>query len=190
MKGIAIKFAIAANVVAGVVAMDISTANAAGFTGNYAPTNWEFFDNAGGSIDLSGTPGTIELTGGNSSASGITAYTIEAVTDGNFIFDWSYATSDLFPVFDPFVVITDTIVSLTDDRGPALQSGTFSQFVTAGTIIGWGISTTDGLSGPALVNISNFSGPEQIPTPALLPGLLAMGGVVLRRKKAQVLEEN
>lgn len=183
-------FGVTAAAVLGAAAIEVSPAAAAGFVGGYAPENWTFSDNAGGALETGGVPDSITLTGGNSGVGGFTSYTIEALASGTFKFDWLFSSNDGGgPVYDPFVVITDSMTQAPAIRGLNIQSGSFSQFVEAGTTIGWGVETLDGAFGEASVIVSNFSAPAAaIPTPALLPGLVGLGVAALRKKAANTAE--
>ncbi len=178
---------IASGLVVGIGFVDGKPAEAVGFTGYYDPANWTLTnDNANGSVDTTLAPNQITLTGGDGGfgfgSTGSTLYSILADQTGIFKFAWDYVTTDSWgPFWDPFVVINGLQLQLTDNSGPNAQSGFYSEWVTVGTEIGFGILTVDNAFGAASVTISDF---EVVPTPAaVLPGLMGMGAAVFRKKK-------
>ncbi|MFB2979832.1 PEP-CTERM sorting domain-containing protein [Microseira sp. BLCC-F43] len=169
-------------------------AQAAGFSGSYAPSNWTFTNlNADGFVDTSNAPESITLTGGDnlSGAFGLTAYTTAAV-NSLVSFNWNYNTQDVDgPFWDPFGFLNNGVFTqLTDPNGSQSQSGTYSTLVKAGDIFGFAVNTLDNIVGPASVTISNFEA-TQVPEPASVLGLLAFGalgaGAKLKRNKQQVV---
>ena len=180
------------------LALATAPAQAAGFSGDYAPANWtldNFFTD--GSVDTTGAPDSISITGGNDGSGffGQASFTTTAVADGEVSFDWSYFTNDVdSPEFDPFgFVLNDIFIQLTDDLGANGQSGTTSFNVFTGDSFGFAIQTLDNMGGGAMATISNFSAPtgdvEAIPEPTTLLGLLGVGlvgmGVKQTRKGKQ-----
>lgn len=193
MKGTLLKTGfVAAGLTASLTVVDLKPAEAMGFSGYYDPANWTFTNNnTNGFVDTSLAPAQITLTGGDSpgSGSGSTLYTILADKSGIFKFDWSYFTTDVGgPLYDPFVVINNIQTQLTDNFGSSSQLGSYSQFVAAGTQIGFGILTTDNILGSASVTVSDFE-VAAIPTPALLPGLVGLGVAALRKKQKEAAAE-
>ncbi|MFM6253369.1 MAG: hypothetical protein ACKPEQ_30215, partial [Dolichospermum sp.] len=79
-----------------------------GFTGDYAPSNWNLINsNANGSVDTSTAPNSITLTGGNN-GSGSFGRTDYKITNNNPLpvnisFSWLYLALDL-PGADRFDV--------------------------------------------------------------------------------------
>ena len=174
-----------------------NSVHAAGFQGDYDPSNWELFnEDADGFVDTTGAPGSITLTGGDNQSGdeGFTDFLTISRGNGIFKFTWNYSTEDDDgPFYDYFaVLIGDNPMSaiaiiLTDDEGDFIQTGTFSQSVSVGQLIGFSIGTYDNLRGSASVTISDFSAPASpaIPTPAMLPGLIGMGIASWRKKRQQ-----
>jgi hypothetical protein len=78
-----------------------SSAHAAGFTGDYASSNWTTTIAGSGVIPV-GTTSVSIVGNNNSNGVPVTSYTIAARQDGNVIFNWSYSTSD-GPNFDKFI---------------------------------------------------------------------------------------
>lgn len=169
-------------------------AHALGFTGPYAPINFTLENNnADGFVDTSGAPASISITGGNQGGGGFgsTTFLTTAPGAGQVSFDWLYNTLDADgPSFDPFgYILNGFFTQLTDNAGANSQSGTASFNVLLGDIFGFEVQTTDNIAGRATATISNFSAPEPIPTPALLPGLIGLGAAALRKRKGEALAE-
>jgi hypothetical protein len=155
-----------------------SAATVFGFQTPYAPINWTFTNsNADGSVNTSGAPASISLTGGDngSNSSGTTNYTTTAAAAGTVTFDWNYSTAD-GPFFDPFgYLLNGSFTQVTDNGGDVVQNGTSTFNVLAGDSFGFRIFTVDNLFGRASVTISNFSAP--IPEPSTVLSLLVLGGL-------------
>ncbi len=134
------------------------------FTGYYDVSNWTTFLEGDGSMDLSGAPLTVMLTGSDSGtlSSLLVSFTIAAATSGFFDFDWDYVTQDNAPGFDKAFYLNDVLVQLTNNSGAKNQSGSISVPVTSGDIIGWQVDTFDDRFGAAQLTISNFSAPNPL----------------------------
>lgn len=91
---------------------------------------------------------------------------------------------------DDFRLLVDGVSVLTADipGGNILDTGTgtfnFSPSIAQGSVLGFG--TVDFSDDYFLSSVTV----ETIPTPALLPGLLAMGAAALRKRKSEVAEES
>ncbi|NCR70594.1 MAG: PEP-CTERM sorting domain-containing protein [Microcystis aeruginosa LG13-12] len=155
-----------------------SAATVFGFQTPYAPINWTFTNsNADGSVNTSGAPASISLTGGDngSNSSGTTNYTTTAAAAGTVTFNWNYSTAD-GPFFDRFgYLLNGSFTQVTDNGGDVVQNGTSTFNVLAGDSFGFRIFTVDNLFGRASVTISNFSAP--IPEPSTVLSLLVLGGL-------------
>jgi hypothetical protein len=155
-----------------------SAATVFGFQTPYAPINWTFTNsNADGSVNTSGAPASISLTGGDngSNSSGTTNYTTTAAAAGTVTFDWNYSTAD-GPFFDPFgYLLNGSFTQVTNNGGGVFQNGTSTFNVLAGDSFGFRIFTRDNFLGPGSVTISNFSAP--IPEPSTVLSLLVLGGL-------------
>jgi hypothetical protein len=167
-------------------------AHALGFTGSYAPANFTLVNNnANGSVNTSGAPASISITGGDNGSfqPGSTTFFTTAAAAGLVSFDWNYITQDVDgPNFDPFgYVLNGFFTQLTNDDGADSQFGTASFNVALGDIFGFEVQTVDNAFGGATATISNFNAPEPIPTPALLPGLVGLGVAALRKRKGEAL---
>lgn len=161
-------------------ASSASAATVFGFQTPYAPINWTFANsNADGSVNTSGAPASISLTGGDndSASSGTTNYTTTAAAAGTVTFNWNYSTNDIDgPFFDPFgYLLNGSFIQVTDDGGGVVQNGTSTFNVLAGDSFGFRIFTRDNTLGRASVTISNFSAP--IPEPSTVLSLLVLGGL-------------
>jgi hypothetical protein len=111
-----------ATVGAAVVALGaVDSAQAFGFTGAYAPSNWTLSNNnTNGYVDTSNAPSSISIIGGEEggSGSGQTTYTTTALIGGLLSFNWSYGTADWNPSYDPFgFVLNGAFTQLTNIWG-------------------------------------------------------------------------
>ena len=182
-----------ATVGAAVVALGaVDSAQAFGFTGAYAPSNWTLSnDNTNGYVDTSNAPSSISIIGGDLGGlgSGQTTYTTTALIGGLLSFNWSYGTADEDgPSYDPFgFVLNGAFTQLTDNLGPKGQSGAFSTILAQGDIFGFGINTVDNVVGPGNATISDFAAP--VPEPVSTLGMLIGTGAMLKRKQQQKAKE-
>ena len=169
----------------------VNVANAQGFQGTYAPSNWNFSSDVGGSVNTTNAPNSISLTSGNSFSGGDTTYTITAPADGTVSFNWSFNSSDLdSPFYDPFgYLLNGSFVQLSNDAGASIQNGTTTFMVMVGDIFGFNANTLDGEAGSATTTISNFQAPEaspvSTPEPTSVVVLIGVGvlGVAGKLKK-------
>lgn len=179
---------------AAVVALGaVDSAQAFGFTGAYAPSNWTLSNNnTNGYVDTTYAPSYITIIGGDQGGlgSGQTTYTTTALIGGLLSFNWIYKTADADgPSFDPFgFVLNGAFTQLTDNFGPYGQSGSFSTTLAQGDIFGFGINTTDNILGSANATISDFSA-APVPEPASTLGMLIGVGAMLKRKQQQKAKE-
>jgi hypothetical protein len=177
-----------ATVGAAVVALGVvDSAQAFGFTGAYAPSNWTLSNNnTNGYVDTSNAPSSISIIGGNTGQGlpGQTTYTTTALIGGLLSFNWSYGTADWNPGYDPFgFVLNGAFTQLTNNSGPNGQSGAFSTTLAQGDIFGFGINTTDNIVGPGNATISDFAAP--VPEPVSTLGMLIGTGAMLKRRQQQ-----
>lgn len=142
--------------------------------GVYAPDNWTFTSVPAlgdGSVDTSGAPASITITGsdnGNSSeffSNVNTDYTIAAAASGPVSFDWSYSSTD--PDFlDGFgYLLNGSFTQLADNSSQGSGSTQFN--VLGGDTFGFRVFATDNDFGPGVATISNFSAPVPGPLPLL-----------------------
>jgi hypothetical protein len=181
-----------ATVGAAVVALGaVDSAQAFGFTGAYAPSNWTLSNNnTNGYVDTSNAPSSISIIGGEDGESGYgrTTYTTTALIGGLLSFNWSYGTADENPFYDPFsFVLNGAFTQLTNSSGPNGQSGAFSTTLAQGDIFGFGIDTVDNLSGSGSATISDLATP--VPEPVSTLGMLIGAGAMLKRKQQQKAKE-
>ena len=181
-----------ATVGAAVVALGaVDSAQAFGFTGAYAPSNWTLSNNnTNGYVDTSNAPSSISIIGGDvgEGGAGQTTYTTTALIGGLLSFNWSYGTPDWTPFYDPFgFVLNGAFTQLTDNFGPNGQSGAFSTILAQGDIFGFGINTVDNIAGRGNATISDFAAP--VPEPVSTLGMLIGTGAMLMRKQQQKAKE-
>lgn len=188
-----------ATVGAAVVALGaVDSAQAFGFTGAYAPSNWTLSNNnTNGYVDTSNAPSSISIIGGEAGREGDettytygeTTYTTTALIGGLLSFNWSYRTADINPFQDPFgFVLNGAFTQLTtDNMNLKEQSGTFSVTLAQGDIFGFGINTTDNALGRGSATISDFATP--VPEPVSTLGMLIGVGAMLKRKQQQKAKE-
>ena len=165
----------------------------AAFDGDYAAANWTLASGTG-SIDVSGAPLGVTLTGGNdgSGSASSTIFSIAIAATGTLSFDWSYATTEGNSFWDPFgYELSGAGVTQLTTNGFAAgsnQSGSVSIAVTAGDIFGFRLTTRDNQFGSASSSLSGFSAPSLTPSPVPVPpsfGLFgfALGGLVMMQRR-------
>ena len=162
---------------AGAIAvMNPTESLAIGFSGSYAPINWTLTNtNADGSVDTSGAPTSITVTGSDlgSGDFGSTSYTVTAAGSGTVTFNWSYSTADGNAGFDPLFRVLNGNKTILFNSG-VTGSGTDLFTVATGDVFGFGIDTTDNSLGRASTTFSNFSAPVPFDFDPSL-GLVALG---------------
>lgn len=172
------------------------TVNSIGFSGYYAPENWEFIEldpsqdevTRDGSFDFALAPSSISLTGpDDDGGEGASLIRIEIPLAGQVIFDWDYTTTDEGGAeWDPFgYVLNDVFNPIFDDPDLTQELG-IGHIVTVsvGDIFGFAIRTLDGTNGAATVTISNFTAPEMaVPIPNTIV-LFSFGliGLLMQRR--------
>lgn len=174
-----------------------ATANAQ-FTGAFAPEYWTLTTNGGtGSVDTTGAPSQIILTGSDTSPEGFTGpakntdFSILFTSDATVSFDWDYLSDDTGAYYDQFGYrLNGSFVKLTTDSGSAfdfgneIQNGSLINLaVNAGDTFGFYIDAISDASGPAHVTISNFSAVPEPSTYAAFLGAGVFGWVVVRRRR-------
>ncbi|MFM5999770.1 MAG: hypothetical protein ACKPCI_12460 [Dolichospermum sp.] len=158
-----------------------------GFTGDYAPSNWNLTNsNADGSVNISNAPNSITLTGGDNESGGfgITTYSITNTNPlpVNISFNWLYSTQDA-PTWDRFDVNQNG--SYTTIAGSD-AGGTYTTLIPNGNTFGFSIATVDNSFGRGSVTISNFSAtPVPFESNAAPAGMAIVFGAFFVRRKLQ-----
>ncbi|WP_255147902.1 hypothetical protein [Synechococcus sp. ATX 2A4] len=154
-----------------------------GFAGVYDPANWTFETGLGdGSVNTTGAPNSIVLTGSNNDVEDIfTIFTIAAPASGPVTFDWSFINND-GPDFEIFgYLLNGNFQFIAADDGSA---GATTFGVVAGDVFGFSIDSTDGCCGEGIATISNFSAPVPGPLPMLGAAAAFSWSRPLRRRVA------
>ena len=138
-----------------------SIADTAGFSGDFAPANWTVTQfNSNGSVSTINAPTSITITGPNngSNSYGFTKYTIAAPSNGTVRFSWVYSTNDGavydYPQF--YINGTPSMLSSYNNYGGQNQNGTGSYVLTAGSLFGFAVYSTDNTFGAATTTFSSF----------------------------------
>ncbi|MFM5900100.1 MAG: hypothetical protein ACKO9R_02325 [Dolichospermum sp.] len=160
-----------------------------GFTGDYAPSNWNLINsNADGSVNISNAPNSITLTGGNngSRSFGRTDYRITNTNTlpVNISFNWLYSSPDT-PNFDRFDVnLNGSYTTIASSNG---ASGTYTTtLIPNGNTFGFSIATMDNNTGRGSVRITNFSAtPVPFESNAAPAGMAIVFGAFFVRRKLQ-----
>ncbi len=130
-----------------------------GFVGVYDPVNWLVVtDDSDASVDFSADGTTLEITGSDAGNSNSLAKAcIMTQCDITVTFDWDYSTDDVDgAAFDPAYYLNDVRIDLINGESYA-GSGTLTITVASGTLLGFGIESTDGIEGAANLDITGFS---------------------------------
>lgn len=173
----------------------------AGFVGPYDVMNWTFTNTpggVGGSINTSGAPSTIVITGGNSGTGGTTDFTISAAGDGLVSFNFGYTSGDSGNFDQAGFLLNGAFTQLADNSNQVTPfNGSFSKTVKQGDSIGFRVVTLDGAFGAGFFSITNFEGPNTtsssvVPEPSsmALLALGAVGALLYRRRRNGQLQES
>lgn len=140
-----------------------STTAVNGFTGTYGISNWNETDvnnNGDGSVNTSGAPSSIVLTGPDAGGSnGEINFETTAQAGGTVSFDWNFSSSDPQPNLDDAGYLINGVYTKIVDTG-SQGNGTVSFTVNAGDTFGFSVRAGDNQLGPGIFTISNFSAPE------------------------------
>ena len=153
------------------------------FSGSYAPGNWTFDANGGdGSVNTASAPAFIVLTGNDNGFGPIeTDYTIAAAATGTLSFSWLYTTIDTDTSDAAYYLVNGVATFLANSV--TVPVGTVGPIpVTAGQVIGFRVTSTDGVFGPGVLTITNFSGPVPAPGGFALAGAVALMTARRRRR--------
>jgi hypothetical protein len=162
-------------------ALIVTAAASAQFTGAYAPGSWTV-TGAGGAASavFAGDGSRLTMTGHDEGFGGQQINVTHAVVgSGTWSFDWTYSSINSDGFDEAYYTINgvQTFLSSGDDFGPSF--GSVSVGVVAGDVIGWRVTTVDGVFGPGVLNIENF----EIPGPGAL-ALLGLAGLARSRRRA------
>lgn len=135
------------------------TANAQ-FAGPYKPSTWTTTNlNSNGSVNTSGAPNSISITGPNSgAASSYTQFSNQAKQRGVYKFNWLYSTTDGAQFDFPQFVINGNaqLFQGYNLTGGTAQNGTGVYNLNRGDSFAFRVFSTDGISGAATVTILDF----------------------------------
>jgi hypothetical protein len=163
------------------------------FAGPFAVTNWNFATTDDGTVDTSGAPASIVLTGGDS-GSGVdstTDFTIQVGQDALISFSWSYETEDDDAFYDPFGYLLGAgpgsllFTQLTADGTTDPQSGVASVFVQLGETFGFRGFSIGSEFGSGTTTIGEFRAVVPEPSALALVSLALLVGATLRRGRRQ-----
>jgi hypothetical protein len=164
------------------------------FNGAYDAGNWTTtLTNSDGSVDTSGAPASILLTGPNNGDSlpGETLFSITAPATATLTFDWVYSTFDCCgSVWDPAgYEINGAKFQLSKNSGvPGVGgSGETTVSLSAGDSFGFYVDSKDNLLGPGTLEISGAptSTPESSALSLLAVGLLGIVGIARLAKRRE-----
>ena len=158
-----------------------------GFTGPYEPANWTFEGGQGnGSVDTSGTPGTLEMKGSNNGFADNTDYTAKSVKTGHVTFDYAYTSSDE-DGYDGFGYLLNGNYTELASSDNVFGSAFFN--LVDGDTFGFRLTSLDATNGPGSVSITNFTAPgdphhdnDPVTAPGPLPILGASAAFGWSRK--------
>lgn len=137
-----------------------------GFQGAYAPGNFTLVTNGGdGSVNTGGAPASIVLTGRDDGSGGDTDFStiVPGAAPTVLKFDWAYSSVD-DPGFDSgsYLVLGGSPVFLGNTNG---QSGSVAFVASPGDTFGFRVNSADGIFGPGVLTVSNFSASDLPPLP-------------------------
>ena len=145
------------------LSVPIMSAHAGGslLSGYYDPSNWTTQLNGGDGTVIADNPSSVAITGDDSGQGPIdTSFSIVMPCDGNVVFNWSYQTFDVEPLFDPAGYSVDGVFTqISDNDGDNTQTDVETVPVLAGETFGFVVRTTDGIEGEA----RTFFTPEEFP---------------------------
>jgi hypothetical protein len=150
-----------------------------GFTGPYEPANWTYDGGQGnGSVDTSGTPDSLKMTGSNNGFADNTDYTSKSVKTGHVTFNYAYTSAD-DDGFDGFGYLLNGAYTELASNDNVFGSAFFN--LVDGDTFGFRLTTLDATNGPGSISITNFTAPgnphhDADPAPSSVPGPLSILG--------------
>lgn len=148
------------------------------FTGSFAPDTWTITmpPRSGGSAVFARDGSSLTITGGDTGVEGSIGVTHRAPVDSLLSCDWSFFSNDE-PSFDIafFLLNGDGYFMADGGYGSPPDTGHMSIPLAAGDIFGWGVYAKDGLFGPGVLTLQEFS---LTPVP-LSPGALSLLGLIV-----------
>ena len=130
-----------------------------------------------GSVDTSGAPGSLSLTGIRKTQPIIeTTYTTTAAAAGQVSFDWQFANIDIDTDTNIFGYVVNGVFNLLDNTsaGGNAVSGSAQFNVASGDTFGFNVYSQYFAVATGVATISNFTAPSQ--PPAAVPGPLPLFG--------------
>ncbi|MBK9743615.1 MAG: hypothetical protein IPO94_11940 [Saprospiraceae bacterium] len=139
-----------------------------GFTGIFAPGNWNFNPGINGTLDTNNAPNSLTLSGSNSGPSStpglfqpppgvLTTLCINVPASGSITFTWNYQSFDSYSSanWDRFgYSVNGVFTQLTLNDGPLVQSGTNTVTLNSGDVFCF-VQGSDNVDGVG-VTISNM----------------------------------
>jgi len=167
------------------------------FIGPYGPSNWTTTNvNANGSVNTSGSPSSISITGPNnlSGSPGYTQFSTRALRTGSYSFNWSYTTPDAAPFDYPRFAINGTPVTFStyNTFGLNTQNGSQMYALTAGDTFGFQVYSVDNILGAATIIIDSFLYPSGLAYSSTLQpyaNIQSIGLDALKNQRELVLNE-
>jgi hypothetical protein len=157
-----------------------------------APANAAFvFSGNGGDGSVTGTQTDFTLVGSNAGTGNTATFTqVASFQYGTLVqgsFEYTSFDSD-GPFWDPAgYTINGVLFQLSDNAGPATQSGTFSYRVPFGETYGFYVNSLDGIAGPGQIAVSGLTTtavPEASTWVMLIAGFGLVGAAARRRQAA------
>ena len=130
----------------------------------------------GGSVNTTGAPSSITLTGSDNTVGSYTDYYTTATAGGEVKFDWAYSSSDGDSFYDSFGYLLNGVYNQLADND-SQGSGTTTFNVAGDDTFGFSVFSMDGLFGAGVATVSNFSAPIPSSASASVPGPLPILGV-------------
>jgi hypothetical protein len=148
------------------------------FIGPYDVSNWAAIENYDATVDVSGAPSTIVLTGAADQgttvggASDDLDFTISAVVDTTLQFDWTYTSNDA-DNWDWGSFLLDGAETVLANNAAEPAGGTYSTALLAGQVFGFRVHSVDRAYSPGVLTITNFT---VMPEPGT--GVLVLAGLI------------